>query len=63
MDSDKDSYFEKAKNYPWISASELRGWHSQYTDLYNVKATPTYYILDKINKIKLNRVLLYIIEI
>lgn len=52
MDSDKDSYFEKAKNYPWISASELRGWHSQYTDLYNVKATPTYYILDKNNKIE-----------
>lgn len=51
LDADKNSYENKVKNYPWISDSELRGWYSTFAELYNVKATPTYFILDSNNKI------------
>jgi len=34
-----------------VNDSELRGWNSSYTDLYNIHATPTYFILDANNKI------------
>lgn len=51
LDSNEAEYRAKAENYPWISASELRGWYSSYSDQYNVHATPTYFILDKNNKI------------
>ena len=52
MDSDKDSYLKKQKIILGLVLLSWEGWHSQYTDLYNVKATPTYYILDKNNKIE-----------
>lgn len=51
LDSNKDSYETKAKMYPWISASELKGWYSPVAEKYNVRATPSYFILDKDNKI------------
>lgn len=51
LDSNKDSYEAKAKMYPWISDSELKGWYSQVAEKYNVRATPSYFILDKDNKI------------
>lgn len=51
LDSDKNSYENKAKNYPWISDSELKGWYSSSSELYNVHATPSYFILDSQNKI------------
>lgn len=51
LDSDKASYQNTIKNYPWINDSELKGWYSSYPELYNVHATPTYFILDAQNKI------------
>lgn len=51
LDSEKDSYTNKAKNLPWINDSELKGWYSSYADVYNVHATPSYFVLDADNKI------------
>ncbi len=36
---------------PWINDSELRGWNSTAAEQYNVRATPTYFVLDSNNKI------------
>lgn len=46
LDSEKQIYEDKVKIFPWINDSELKGWHSSYGELYNVHATPTYFILD-----------------
>lgn len=51
VDSNKDSYENTIKAFPWINDSELRGWDSTFTDTYNINGTPTYFILDKNNKI------------
>lgn len=51
LDSDRNGYSNKAQNFPWISASELRGWYSSYVEKYNVHATPYYFILDENNNI------------
>ena len=51
LDSEMNNYKAKANNYPWISASELKGWNSSYVEKYNVHATPYYYVLDEYNKI------------
>ena len=51
LDSDSKSYKETIASLPWINDTELKGWQSSYTETYNVRATPTYFILDKNNKI------------
>ena len=51
LDSNKESYLEKAQNYPWISTSEFNGWYASYVQKYNVQATPIYFVLDAKNKI------------
>ncbi|AZA92248.1 Thiol-disulfide oxidoreductase resA [Chryseobacterium nakagawai] len=51
LDVDKNSYSKKIAAFPWVNDSELRGWNSSYVDMYNVHATPTYFILDANNKI------------
>lgn len=51
LDSDKAAYENKAKNLPWINDTELRGWYSTYSEKYNVRATPSYFVLDANNKI------------
>lgn len=51
LDNDAVPYGNKVKMLPWINDSELKGWNSSFADTYNVKATPTYYILDSNNKI------------
>ncbi|MDO5614580.1 MAG: TlpA disulfide reductase family protein [Cruoricaptor ignavus] len=51
FDADKPSFEAKAKMYPWISDSELKGWYSSAAELYNVHATPSYFILDANNVI------------
>lgn len=51
MDSDKESYTNRIKALPWINDSELRGWNSSYSEIYNIHATPSYFILDANNKI------------
>jgi len=51
LDSSLDEYKSKANIYPWINASEGKGWYSTYGETYNIVATPTYFILDSDNKI------------
>lgn len=51
LDTDKMVYETKARAYPWINTTELKGWYSSFNDIYNVHATPTYFILDSNNKI------------
>lgn len=51
LDADKNSYENRVKNFPWVNDAELKGWYSNVADLYNIKATPTYFILDANNKI------------
>ena len=51
LDSEKEAYTKKIAVFPWINDSELKGWNSSYVEMYNVHATPTYFILDANNKI------------
>lgn len=51
LDNEKEAYEKKIKELPWINDTELRGWNSSSAELYNVHATPTYFILDSANKI------------
>lgn len=51
LDSEKDAYEAKVKSLPWINDTELKGWYSSFADTYNVRATPTYFVLDANNKI------------
>ncbi|MGS0747785.1 TlpA family protein disulfide reductase [Halpernia sp. GG3] len=51
VDSDKEKYEKRIKDLPWINDAEIRGWNSSYAEKYNVHATPTYFVLDKNNKI------------
>ncbi|AZA82022.1 TlpA family protein disulfide reductase [Chryseobacterium lactis] len=51
LDVDKSSYTKRIAAFPWVNDSELQGWNSSYVDMYNVHATPTYFILDANNKI------------
>ena len=54
LDTDATAYNEKVKLLPWINDTELKGWYSSYVELYNVQATPTFYIVDANNKIIAN---------
>ncbi|MEG1591016.1 TlpA family protein disulfide reductase [Chryseobacterium sp.] len=51
LDTDKNAYTTKIAAFPWINDSELRGWNSSFAEIYNIHATPTYFILDANNKI------------
>ena len=51
LDTDKESYTKRIAAFPWVNDSELRGWNSSYAEIYNIHATPTYFILDANNKI------------
>lgn len=51
LDSNLDEFKNKANIYPWVSASEGKGWYSSYGETYNIVATPTYFVLDSDNKI------------
>ena len=51
LDSDLATYESKVKMLPWINDSELKGWNSSYSEIYNINATPSYFILDSANKI------------
>ena len=51
LDSNSELYKEKTASLPWINDTELKGWQSSYTETYNVRATPTYFVLDKNDKI------------
>lgn len=51
LDTEKQVFQQKAGAYPWINATELRGWNSTFVDMYGLHATPTYFVLDAGNKI------------
>lgn len=51
LDSEKANYDAKVKSLPWINDTELKGWYSSFAETYNVRATPTYFVLDANNKI------------
>lgn len=51
LDTDKNAYTTKIAAFPWINDSELKGWNSSFAEIYNIHATPTYFILDANNKI------------
>lgn len=51
LDSEKANYDAKVKSLPWINDTELKGWYSSFAETYNVRATPTYFVLDSNNKI------------
>ena len=51
LDSDATAYESKVKMLPWINDSELKGWNSSFSETYNVRATPSYFVLDSNNKI------------
>ena len=51
LDTDSKVYHEKVKLLPWINDTELKGWYSSYVELFNVQATPTFYVVDGKNKI------------
>lgn len=51
LDTDEKEYNKYISKYPWINDCEFQGWNSTYINSYNIKATPTYYILDKNNSI------------
>jgi len=51
LDSEKANYDAKVKSLPWSNDTELKGWYSSFAETYNVRATPTYFVLDANNKI------------
>ena len=51
LDTDAAVYNQKISAFPWINTTELRGWNSSFVQMYNISATPTYFILDSNNKI------------
>lgn len=51
LDTDETAYNQKVKSLPWINDTELKGWNSSFSELYNIHATPTYFVLDENNKI------------
>lgn len=51
LDNSLEDFKAKANLYPWINDSEGKGWYSSYGDIYNIVATPTYFILGSDNKI------------
>ena len=51
LDTDKNSYNKIATALPWINTTELKGWYSSSVEIYNIHATPTYFVLDSNNKI------------
>ncbi|QOR74491.1 redoxin domain-containing protein [Cruoricaptor ignavus] len=51
LDTSKTAWENSIRNFPWINDTELRGWNSTYGEIYNIRATPTYFILDSRNKI------------
>ncbi|MGA9211171.1 TlpA family protein disulfide reductase [Kaistella sp.] len=51
LDNDAEAYENKVKMLPWINDSELKGWNSSVSETYNIRATPSYFILDSNNKI------------
>lgn len=53
LDTVKAEYERFTKDFPWISSADLKGWESKPVTDYCVFGTPTMYLLDDQNQIKL----------
>lgn len=49
LDTDVDSWKEEVKGSPrnWIYLSELKGWDSKSTEIFQIHKTPSFYIIDR----------------
>jgi thiol-disulfide isomerase/thioredoxin len=53
LDEDVNNWLTSQKNMPdnWLSLSELKGWDSKATGIFQIHKTPSFYLLDKESKI------------
>lgn len=51
LDTEKAAFNAKKAQLPWYNDSELKGWYAESAKNYGVHGTPTFFILDKNNKI------------
>jgi len=51
FDSSLEAFKNRAKTLPWINDTEAKGWNSSVSDIFNIHATPQYFLLDENNKI------------
>ncbi|OYT17648.1 MAG: hypothetical protein B7C24_01445 [Bacteroidetes bacterium 4572_77] len=49
LDTNYSEWQNSTKNFPanWVSLSELKGWDSKSTELFQIHKTPSFYILDQ----------------
>jgi len=53
LDTDKNEYINFTKDFPWLSSCDFAGWETKAARDYCVFATPTMYLLDANNTIKI----------
>lgn len=53
LDTDKNEYANFIKDFPWLSSCDFKGWETKAARDYCVFATPTMYLLDANNTIKI----------
>ena len=53
LDTDKNEYTNFTKDFPWLSSCDFAGWETKAARDYCVFATPTMYLLDANNTIKI----------
>jgi len=51
FDSSLEAFKNRAKTLPWINDTEAKGWNSSASEIFNIHATPQYFLLDENNKI------------
>jgi len=51
LDASLEAFKNRAKTLPWINDCEARGWSSSVSEIFNIHATPQYFLLDENNKI------------
>jgi len=51
FDSSLEAFKNRAKTLPWINDTEAKGWNSSVSEIFNIHATPQYFLLDENNKI------------
>ena len=53
LDTDNKEYINFTKDFPWLSSCDFAGWETKAARDYCVFATPTMYLLDANNTIKI----------
>lgn len=53
LDTQKTEFTEFTKTFPWLSICDFKGWETKAATDYCIFATPTMYLLDTANTIKL----------